>query len=402
MAGAEEAVAAQGAISQSLFDLELDTEKNQYETGQTASSSTQHEQDIDDALKKLDELARRQQDLANQQRNTTQTTSSAGSRKCCGVMPNSCNARCSRWPSRGSRASKVNRDSRAQQGANKANKASKGTGYRPSGQAGAAGSQGGQSGNDQQRIQQALDRVRQAQEDMARAASPEQSQAAARRAADRLREATDLMNGMRQQASTGRLDSFSQQAERLAAEQRDQATVPANYSASRMGSRMASRPGASRAKPAKRTKRSKRPESRRDTGGSGTGFASGRRGKIGQQQQLADDRQRMGEELARLEKQMQDDARQLAGGQQPASTKLREAVSAAEQADLQNRIKRSAEGIRRGVDPNSDATEAAIAAGWDDSGNRFARRSRPSETKGRATMKRRSTGSNGCATRWKR
>ena len=67
-----------------------------------------------------------------------------------------------------------------------------------SGQPGASGASG-QSANDQ-RVQQALDRLRQAQEDMARAASPDQSQAAARRAADRLREATDLMNGMRQQA----------------------------------------------------------------------------------------------------------------------------------------------------------------------------------------------------------
>ena len=71
----------------------------------------------------------------------------------------------------------------------------------------------------------------------------------------------------------------------------------------------------------------------------------------------------MGEDLARLEKQMQDDARQLAGGQQPASTKLRDAVSAAEQADLRNRIKRSADGIRRGIDPNSDATEACDRRG---------------------------------------
>ncbi|MGH9639422.1 MAG: hypothetical protein ACRD3Y_05135, partial [Bryobacteraceae bacterium] len=47
----------------SLFDLELDTQKNQYETEQTAgSSSSQRQQAIDEALRKLDALARRQQD----------------------------------------------------------------------------------------------------------------------------------------------------------------------------------------------------------------------------------------------------------------------------------------------------------------------------------------------------
>ena len=58
----------------SLFDLELDTEKNQYETAQTAGSQGQKDQQVDDALKKLDELARRQQELADKQRtNPTQS-----------------------------------------------------------------------------------------------------------------------------------------------------------------------------------------------------------------------------------------------------------------------------------------------------------------------------------------
>ena len=54
----------------SLFDLELDTEKNQYETAQTAGgSASQQQKEIDEALQKLDQLARRQEELAQQQRN---------------------------------------------------------------------------------------------------------------------------------------------------------------------------------------------------------------------------------------------------------------------------------------------------------------------------------------------
>ena len=57
----------------SLFDLELDTEKNQYETAQTGSAADQRAKAVDDALAKLDALARRQEELAQQQRNRPQT-----------------------------------------------------------------------------------------------------------------------------------------------------------------------------------------------------------------------------------------------------------------------------------------------------------------------------------------
>ena len=44
----------------SLFDLELDTEKNQYETAQTASPAEQKQKEVDDALGEADDaLARR-------------------------------------------------------------------------------------------------------------------------------------------------------------------------------------------------------------------------------------------------------------------------------------------------------------------------------------------------------
>ncbi len=61
-----------GRDLQSLFDLELDTEKNQYETEQTASSANQRGEEIDKALQKLDELARRQEELAQQQHRNSQ------------------------------------------------------------------------------------------------------------------------------------------------------------------------------------------------------------------------------------------------------------------------------------------------------------------------------------------
>src|SRR5207248_3788880 len=75
----------------------------------------------------------------------------------------------------------------------------------------------------QQAAQQALDRLRQANDDMKRAVSQGASAADSRRAADRLRQATDLLGGMQQQDAAGRLNSMAQTAEQLAARQKQQA-----------------------------------------------------------------------------------------------------------------------------------------------------------------------------------
>ncbi|HOK47993.1 MAG TPA: hypothetical protein PLK67_18750, partial [Bryobacteraceae bacterium] len=59
---------------ESLFDLELDTERNQYETGQQASlGANQREREIDEALQRLEQLARRQQELASRMRQPQQS-----------------------------------------------------------------------------------------------------------------------------------------------------------------------------------------------------------------------------------------------------------------------------------------------------------------------------------------
>ena len=55
-----------GRDLENLFDLELDTEKNQYETGQQSSSADKQQEEVDKALDRLKELAKRQQELAAQ------------------------------------------------------------------------------------------------------------------------------------------------------------------------------------------------------------------------------------------------------------------------------------------------------------------------------------------------
>ncbi|MEX2353821.1 MAG: hypothetical protein WD709_06505, partial [Gammaproteobacteria bacterium] len=56
-----------------MFELEMDLEKNQYETGNSASPQSQSQQ-TDDTMRQLEELARRQEQLANNMRNRQELT----------------------------------------------------------------------------------------------------------------------------------------------------------------------------------------------------------------------------------------------------------------------------------------------------------------------------------------
>lgn len=56
-----------------MFELEMDMEQNQYETGESASPQAQQEQ-VEDIMAQLDELAKRQEQLANNMRNQQQLT----------------------------------------------------------------------------------------------------------------------------------------------------------------------------------------------------------------------------------------------------------------------------------------------------------------------------------------
>ena len=291
-----------------LFDLELDTEKNQYETGQTAASTNQRAQEIDRALQKLDELARREQELAGQQRSNNGQIFQQ------------------RWEQEMLRREAEQLQKQIEQLAQGLQPKSQQSSSASTSQAGKGGSDGGG-----QRLQQALDRLRQANEDLRRAGSPGQREADARRAADRLREAADLLGGIRQQQASGPLDSLAREADRLSSEQRDQAD------------------------------RMRRMFSNKDAANSPGQLQSDVRGQ--EQAKLADDRQLTAADLARLEKAMQNAARGLTPTERSAASKLHEALSEMDQSELQSRLQRSAELIREGADANANSMEPAIAAG---------------------------------------
>jgi hypothetical protein len=304
----------------SLFDLELDTQKNQYETAQTASSSDERQQQIDDAMKKLDELARRQQELAEQQRN------------------NSAQSFEQRWQQEMLRreAEQLQRQmeqmaQQQQQSASASGSSQSANVQSSSGQASSSQASSGQSqGSSDPRVKQALDRLRQADDAMKRAGSQQQGgadSADARSAADQLREAENLLNSVQQQRDSGKLDSMAREADRLAAAQRDQ------------------------------TDRLSRMLSQQDSSDNSQSTED----LWNKVQGLAQDRQQLADDLAQLEARMRESARELAPGQRDAASKLRDALGDMDQNDLQTRIQRSADWLRRGINPNSNSAESEIA-----------------------------------------
>ncbi len=307
-----------------LFELELDTQKNQYETPQSAATSTEQKaKEIDDALKKLDELAKREEDLAQQQRNGQQTAEQ-------------------KWQQEMLRreAEQLQQQMEQQLGQS-GQQGQQGQPGQQSGQPGQQSSQQGQQGQQsgqgspgssasgrEQAAQQALDRLRQANEDMRRAVSQGAGAASSRRAADRLREATDLLGGLQQQDAGGRLGSMAQTADQLAARQKQQADQVRDLMAQQSADRAANRP-------------LKYPSEQ-------------------QIEKMVNDRQRVSDDLSRLTQQMRDAARELAPTQPAASGKLRGALEGMDENDLGTRMQRSSDQLRSGS--FSDTAETALTS----------------------------------------
>jgi hypothetical protein len=293
----------------SLFDLELDTQKNQYETAQTGNSAAQQSEKVDEALRKLDELARREEQLAQQ---------------------NNQNLTEQRWQQEMLRREAEELQKQIEQlTRNNENSPSNSPNGQPSGQS----SSGGGSASDP-RVQQALNQLREANEEMQRANSRgQQGQADARSAAQRLRDATNLLGGTQRQQNSGRLDSLAREANRLANEQHNQSDRIRNLSPV-------------------------------NNGESGEEANNGPAGVSGRDnpQALAEDRQKLADDLEHLESQMRDAVRDLAGGNRDAASKLRDALRQADQSNLDSRVQRSADMLRRGMSPDRNGSEGQIGS----------------------------------------
>jgi hypothetical protein len=332
----------------SLFDLELDTEKNQYETAQTGSAAEQRAKAIDDALQKLDALAHRQEELAQQQRNSAQTMQERWQQEMLrreaeelqkqmeqlaqnGQPKNDQQGQQGGQQQQGQQGQASQQGQQGQQSAGGSSSGSSSGGQSSQSRAGGSRAQSNADGEaSDPRVTQALNRLREADQEMKRSAGQQQGADAARQAADQLRQAASLMSGTQQQQATGRLDSLSRDADRLSKEEHAQADRVRG---------LAGHPEAS---------------SQADY-----------QARLQQRNKLAEDRQQLSDDLSQLEKNMRNTARELAPTQPQAASKLRDALGGMDQTDLTNRVQRTADWLRRGINPNSNGTEEGISKGLD-------------------------------------
>ena len=322
----------------SLFDLELDTAKNQYETAQSAPPAEQHEKEIEDALQKLDALAKRQEDLANQQHDPQQSFEQRWQQEMLRREAEQLQRQLEQMTQNGQQSAQgASAQSGAQQSSTQAASQNSSS---SSGQQGApptapAGDDSSSSSSSDQRIEQALSRLRQAAGAMRRDDNnAAQSSDAARQAAEALHEAQNLLSGSQQQLASGKVDHLARDADRLRQDERSQAD---------------------RINSLANTQSDEIDPNDLDA------LITKRR----ESDQLAGQRQQLSDSLSALQRNLRDAARTMAPNEPGVAQKLRDALTEMDDADLDNRVQRTADWLRRGINPNANGTESDIAQGLD-------------------------------------
>ncbi len=148
-----------------------------------------------------------------------------------------------------------------------------------------------------------------------------------------MREASNLLAKTEQQQAAGKVDSLAREADRLRQEE--------NAQAGRIN-KIAGQDDAS-----------------------GSSDLEGMLARRRELNQLAQDRQQLSDSLSNLGKNVRDAARSAASNQPGVAKGLRDALTEMDNSDLDNRVQRSADWLRRGVNPNSNGTEEQIAQGLD-------------------------------------
>ena len=326
----------------SLFDLELDTAKNQYETAENATPAERHEKDIEDTLAKLDALARRQQDLANQQPNPQQAFQQRWEQEMLRREAEQLQRQMEQLAKNGQQGSS-GRQSSQQQSSSPENSSGRGTssdsqsnsktqpgsGSAPNQSAGASSASASGLSSDP-RIAEALNRLQQAIHTMKNGSDPGRDRTNSRQAAEQLRQASNLLAATQHRLASEKVDSLAREAERLRHEESIQAGR-INKFASQDAPNLT------------------------DLNAMLT-----RRRELAQ---LAEDRQQLSNDLSNLQSNIRGAATEMAANQPRVARSLRNTVTEMDNSDLDNRMQRTADRLRRGVDPATRGTEDEIAQG---------------------------------------
>jgi hypothetical protein len=329
----------------SLFDLELDTAKNQYETAQSATPAEQHEKDIEDTLAKLDALARRQQDLASPHQNPQQSFQQRWEQEMLRREAEQLQRQMEQLAEKRQQGSSGSQSSQSsqQQSSSPQNAAARPASAET--QSDSKNEPSSQSARDERdgvssasssgslsepQIAQALNRLQHAINTMRNSGDPGRDRTNAQHAAEQLRQASNLLAATQQRLASKKVDSLAREAERLRHEESIQAGR-----ISKLSGQDAPDLNDLKAMLARRRELT----------------------------QLAEDRQQLSDDLSDLQRSIRGAAREVVPNQPGVAQSLRDAVAEMDDSDLDNRMQRTADWLRRGVDPTTRGTEDEIAQG---------------------------------------
>jgi hypothetical protein len=349
-----------------MFDLELDTSKNQYETGQQTPEEKQKDQQkaVDEALEKLKELAKRQQELAAQ-RQQQQAFEQRWQEEQLRREAEELRKQMEQLAQNQQQQSESGQQSGQQQGQSSSGGSS-------------SRSQQGKQGSSQQQQQQqrqmsealrrSTESLRRSEDDMRKAVSDKDA-AAQRRAAENLEQAENTLNKAMQQQADGSVAGMSQRAQQMANQQREIANSLKRMYGEQGDSSSNRRLRFGQPEPGPNDLPEMRDPSMTRYYGYDRRFDRGdmavAHNPTEQERAMAEEKAQLSKEIQDLQHDMQQQERALRSAQPGASTKMRKALSDAEQNELALRMQKTAEWMKQGYGDHNMPVENKMAEGLD-------------------------------------
>lgn len=343
-----------------MFDLELDTAKNQYETGQKAAPpGGDQQQQLDEALQRLKDLARRQQELAEQQHNPQQNFQQRWEEEQLRREAEQLRQQMQQL-SRNGQQQNGQSSPQTQQGRQQGRPA-QGSQQSQSSQQGQQSANGTSQGG----LQQAMNNLQRAEDEMRKAVSDHDPNAQ-QRAAQQLAQAQKSISDMLGQQAGNSVSDLARKAQELAQSQKDLARrIKQQYGAEGID-----------------TARNMQTQGENGAGGVempemvGPGFGryNWRRRSIpedsgrpatGEEKALAAENEKLAQQVQQLQREMQQQSQGIRDQQPDTAHKLNKALSDAEQEELALRMQKNSEWMRRGFGAQTWPMEDSISAGMD-------------------------------------
>ena len=297
-----------------MFELEMDLEKNQYETGSGASGQ-ELDQEIDEAMKKLEELARRQEQLAERAQDRTRASFEQ------------------RWQQEILRreAEDLKRDLEQLQRRRDSQQGQRGQ-QQARGQPGQGQQRGAASGQQMEEAIQQLERAASVMERAGRGGDPRETAASASR---QLREAVESLAQQRREASQAAIERMADAADALSDEQESTAAE---------------------------MQRSLRVALEAIKARGGNQFGQVPTGMTREEEvELAERKRAMGEKLAGIERGMQEQSRLLRERDEGTSKALLDALRELQESQALPLIQYATDMVQRGMAPYAASNEETVS-----------------------------------------